>query len=584
MLEESLNQFLRRLLAIIVCAGLLAPLTPAQRETRGTRAPQKTSAPKLVVVIVVDQMRGDYIERYGHQWTKGLRRLVKQGAWFRQAAYPYMNTITCAGHATIGTGTFPATHGMILNDWWDRELGKQVGCAEDANAKTVSYSSPQARAQYSGWRLQATTLADEMRAQLSGRPRVVALSLKPRSAIGLAGHGGDAVTWFHDASGAWVTSSAYAAAPVAAVEKFVQAHPVDAYLGKEWRRALPESAYLFPDDAEGERPPSGWTRAFPHELKGLAGKPDAHFYDVWKQTPYSDAYLGKMAAALADQFELGKDDSPDYLGISFSALDLTGHDFGPRSHEAQDVLIGLDATIGELLSHLDKTVGTSNYVVALTADHGVAPVPEQMALEGFDAGRVGTVDVVNRIEKALEPVWGAGKYVARMSYPDLYFLPSVHTKLQADAAAMRAVKDAISSVPGVLRMFGSEELLDARRSGDSLKRAAALSFYPGRSGDMVIVPKPYWFFVTNAASRSAGSATTHGTLYGYDQRVPVILMGPGIKSGEFLSAATPADIAPTLALLCGITLANADGRVLAEALQLPQTAKASGSAAAPKKP
>jgi hypothetical protein len=226
-----------------------------------------------------------------------------------------------------------------------------------------------------------------------------------------------------------------------------------------------------------------------------------------------------------------------------------------------------------LFAYLDRTVGTQNYVVALSADHGVAPIPERMVRDGFDAGRIGTVEVVDRIEKALAPIWGVGKYVARMTYPDLYFLPGVYAKLLADPAAMRAVKEAINGVPGVLRIYGSEELLDARGSDDPMKRAAALSFYPGRSGDMVIVPKPYWFFVTNPMSLSAGSATTHGSLYGYDQHVPVILMGPGIHGGEYLGASSPADIAPTLAFLCGITLARADGRVLSEALDVSRNVK-----------
>ena len=573
-----MKRALRKTLATTLCFGLLAPSALAQRKAVSIQTARKNgSSPKLVVVIVVDQMRGDYIERYGHQWTKGLRRLVQQGAWFRQAAYTYMNTITCAGHSTIGTGTFPTTHGMILNEWWDRELGKQVSCTEDANAKTVSYGSPEARAQYSGWRLQATTLADELRAQLSGRPRVITVSLKARSAIGLAGHGGDAVTWFHDASGAWVTSSAYAEAPVAAVEKFVKANPVDAYLGKKWRRALPESEYLFPDDAEGERPPRGWTRAFPHQLKGLADKADAHFYDVWKQTPYSDAYLGKMAATLADEFGLGKDETPDFLGISFSALDLTGHDFGPRSHEVQDVLIGLDATIGKLLSHLDKTVGAANYVVGLTADHGVAPIPEQATREGLEAGRIALDELAARIEKAIEAFFGPGKHVVRMRYTEIYFAPGIYEQLKAEPKAMRAVMEAIAETPGIARVFRGDEMTAQRNSGDTMTRATALSYFAGRSGDLVMVPKPYWLLVSTSRDLATGDATTHGTWYAYDARVPLILMGLGIQRGSYLGAASPADIAPTLAFLCGITLPRVDGRVLAEALRLPQATSAAAN-------
>lgn len=575
---------LQKILVIILCAGLTAPSALAQSKAASIPTAQKNgSSPRLVVVIVVDQMRGDYPEKYGYQWTKGLRRLMERGAWFRQAAYPYMNTITCAGHSTVSTGSFPATHGIILNAWWERESGKQFSCTEDPKAQTISYGAP-AKGGHSPMRLQVPTLADEMRAQSGGKTRVVTMAIKPRAAIMLAGHRSDSTTWYEASSGAWATTTAFTAAPVPFMERFMKSHPVERDAGKTWTPLLPESAYEFEDAGPGERPPAGWGDSFPHPLGGSHEKPDAEYYRLWGESPFADEFLGEMAEAAVNALGLGKGPGTDYLGMSFDALDSVGHAFGPHSREVQDMLVRLDATLGRLFAFFDRTVGAKNYVVALSADHGVAPIPERMMREEFDAGRIGTVEVVNRIEKALEPIWGAGKYVARMNYPDLYFLPGVYAKLLADPAAMRTVKDAISGVPGVLRMYGSEELLDARGSEDPMKRAAALSFYPGRSGDMVIVPKPYWFFVTNAATRSAGSATTHGTLYGYDQRVPVILMGPGIKSGEYLSAATPADIAPTLALLCGITLAKADGRVLSEALQLPQTAKASDSAIAPKKP
>jgi len=177
-MEESLKQTLRKILATMVCAGLVAPSALAQRETGVRRAAQKTTnAPKLVVVLVVDQMRGDYPERYGHQWTKGLRRLLEQGARFRQAAYAYMNTITCAGHSTISTGSNPATHGIVLNAWWDRETGKQVGCTEDPRAQTISYGAP-AKGGHSAFRLEVPTLADELRAQSGGKTRVVTMAVK----------------------------------------------------------------------------------------------------------------------------------------------------------------------------------------------------------------------------------------------------------------------------------------------------------------------------------------------------------------------------------------------------------------------
>jgi arylsulfatase A-like enzyme len=284
-----------------------------------------------------------------------------------------------------------------------------------------------------------------------------------------------------------------------------------------------------------------------------------------------------MAAALVDEFVLGKDATPDFLGVSFSALDLTGHDFGPRSHEVQDVLIGLDATIGELLSHLDKTVGAANYVVGLTADHGVAPVPEQAVREGLEAGRIALDELAARIEKAIEPFFGPGKYVARMRYTEIYFAPGVYDRLKAEPKALQAVIESIAGTPGIARVFRGEEMAALQSSRDPMARATALSYFAGRSGDILMVPKPYWLLVSTSRDPAAGDATTHGTWYAYDARVPLIMMGPGIQRGDYLEAASPADIAPTLAFLCGITLARADGRVLAEALRQQQATKAAAS-------
>lgn len=549
----------RRAVAWGVCATLwLSTVAPAQ-------TPEEYRGPKLVVMLVVDQMRADYVERFSQQWSGGLRRLVEQGAWFRQAAYPYLNTVTCTGHATIATGSFPATHGIVLNSWWDRDSGKQVSCTDDPSARAISYGPP-VEERHSAARLKLANFADELRAQLGTASRRVTFSIKPRSAIMLAGHRADAVTWFDDRTGAWVTSSAYANSPVPFVAQFVKAHPVDADFGKLWNRSLPEGAYLFREATVGSTSPAGLNRTFPHVLKGASDKPDAIFYRRWAASPFSDAYLGQLAEAAVDSLGLGQGPATDFLGISFSALDSVGHALGPSSQEVQDTLIRLDGVIGALLAHLDRVVGPDNYVVAFTSDHGVAPIPEEVARLGLDAGRIVTQDVAERIEKALEPRLGPGKHVSRMVYTDLYFAPGIYGKLLADPAALQAALNAILEVPGVWQVFRSDQLVDRRFTDDRVLRAAALSYSPGRSGDLIVVPKPYWFFVEPSREVPSGPATTHGTAHLYDARVPVILMGRGIKPGQYVEPVTPADIAPTLAFLSGITLAETDGRILASAL------------------
>ena len=242
------------------------------------------------------------------------------------------------------------------------------------------------------------------------------------------------------------------------------------------------------------------------------------------------------------------------------------------------MLVRLDATLGALLDHLDRAVGPKNYVVALSADHGVAPIPEQEAPGELDAGRMMIDEVTGRVEKALEPLLGRGRYVARFLGNDLYFAPGVYQKLLANPAAMQAVIDAILSVRGVAQVLRSEKLLELAANDDPLRRAASLSTFGGRSGDLIVLQRPYWLRGLAAQDPARETGTDHGTAYSYDTRVPVILMGFGIRPGEYLTAATPADIAPTLAFLCGLTLARTDGRVLAEALAIPVEAPAkSGS-------
>lgn len=530
--------------------------------------------PRLVVLLVVDQMRGDFVERYGFQWNAGLRRLVDEGAWFREAAYPYAVTSTCVGHATISTGAFPASHGIVGNSWFDRAAGRSTSCTADPAVTTISYGAPVSGG-HSPWRLLVPTLSDELRAQQGTPGRVATISLKERTAIMMAGHRADAVMWFNATAGSFVTSSAYAAAPVSFVADALARRPIAADHGKVWTRTLPEPSYLYSDDGLGEKPGSYWSARFPHELKGKSGAPDGQFYDAWTKSPYADEYLGYLAVSAIDALKLGQGTTTDFLGVSFSVLDSVGHQFGPTSHEAQDVLVRLDRTIGGLLAHLDRTVGAGRYVVALAGDHGASPIPEQAAALGLGGGRLDVTGLREAVAAALETAVGPGKYEARFQGAEFIFEPRVRDRMEHDRAVVEAVRAAVRAVPGVAAAYFVTDLPAAAAAGDPVARALLANNYPGRSGDLAVVPKPYWLFVTADGTPQPGSATSHGTPYGYDQRVPVILFGSGVKPGEYLSDATPADIAPTLARLCGITLARRDGRVLAEALSV-REARAAG--------
>ena len=534
---------MKKLVAVL---SLLMTMLPVAAPVRA-----QAGKPKLVVFIVVDQMRADYPVRYAGLLQHGLKRLTTQGAWYTKAAYPYLMTITCVGHSTIGTGSLPYKHGMIGNSWWDRETQKPVTCNSDPKTTEISYGTSTGSGD-SARNMLVPTLAEVMRDKL--KSRVATMSMKARSAIGLAGHEADFVTWFGDRN-VWETSSAFTKTPVGWFVGYLKGNPAEADAGKTWERTLPPERYIGEDDAPGERGTGGWTAKFPHPM-GTAG--DAAYYAHLMQSPYMDQQLEQMAEAAVDEMKLGTEDRTDFLGVSFSSLDSVGHTYGPRSHEIQDMLVRLDITLGKLLDFLDKKVGPDNYVVAMSADHGVADLPEQLP----EGGRQPTGAVRAIIDAAVKPVIGGeGTYIAAISGGDVYFMPGVYDRLKEDKKTLPAVKAAVEALPGVARVFTSDEISgsSARNSKDPQIRAAALSYFPGRSGDLLVLVKEKWIM--------PATGTTHGTLYDYDKRVPVILYGAGIRGGIREEEATPADLAVTVASIVGVKLPSPDGRVLTEALK-----------------
>jgi len=534
--------------ALLVLAGT-SPLAQTPRTQ-----PLAAAKPKLVVLLSVDQMRGDYIDKYRHQWTKGLHRMTTEGAWFRDANYPYYTTVTCAGHASIGTGTVPAVHGMVANTWADRNNARTVSCTDDETATLISYGAPVKSVAHSARNLMSPTLADEMRMQVWPAPRVVGVSLKARSAINLTGHRPDVVTWLDERDGGWVTSTAFAKAPVPYLQEFFAKHPMSAEIGRTWNRSMPMEQYLFAYSRENRRRTPHATTEFPHVTKGRGDEVGGAITDAWEASPYSDAYLTAMAMASLDAMKLGRGAGTDFLAISFSALDLTGHSYGPNSHEVQDVLFRLDDQIGLLLDKLDRDVGRGQYVVGLSSDHGVAPIPEAMKAEGFDAGRIDNAGTAKAIDAVLTRELGPGTYRTRVLGNDVYLNEGIYLKLTQNPKAMEAVLDAVRKAEGVFRVYRKDQL----SATDPLTQQLFLSHYEGRSGDIKFLNKAYWL--------TSASTSTHGTGHRYDTHVPVILFGFGIKKGEYLEAAAPIDLAPTLAFLTGVTLPDAMGRILSEAL------------------
>jgi arylsulfatase A-like enzyme len=519
--------------------------------TLGFDGARAAGPPRLLVIVVVDQLRADYLQLFNRHWHNGFRTLLDQGMVFENARYPYLVTVTCAGHATIGTGMLPPRHGLINNTWWQRKERALTGCSADPATADITYGRP-VRLGNSATHLLTPTLADQLRTQKPGA-RVVSVSMKARSAIMLAGRAADAIVWFDDPSGSWATSKAFAPGPVDAVKDFVEKNPYEKDLGRVWTLSGAPDSYVNRDAGVGERPLAGWNGLFPHPINGRGGI-DAQFFALWQATPLADAYLGRLAATLVDSFKLGqRENSTDFLGVSFSVLDDVGHAFGPDSREVEDILRQLDVTLGTLIAHLDAKVGRANYALALSSDHGVAPMPVPPR-----GGRVATEDVRERTEDALRTAWGPlqkGSYVDAVNFTDVYFADGVFDKLRANATLLASLMKSLEEIPGVARVLRTDQLSETSR--DPMIRSAALSYVNSRSGDLMVVPKEYWFM-----SPRAVIATTHGSPYEYDTHVPVIFLGGAIKSGHSKASVTPADIAPTLADLVGVKLPMAEGRAL----------------------
>jgi hypothetical protein len=364
---------------------------------------------------------------------------------------------------------------------------------------------------------------------------VASVALRPEGAIALAGHGGDAVTWFDQGAGSFVTSRAYGTRMFQPLRRFLRRFPYERDRTKVWSLQDPDESYAFVDDGAIEQASAGWTSTFPHPLSdnGAAG---ARFFERWQKSPLSDAYLQRMAISLVDSLRLGQRQATDFLGVEFSALDLVSHDFGPRSREVEDVLVRLDVTLGTFIERLDRRVGRDNYALALTGGPGE---PHRTAGHDGDAPR--PEEIRQLVERVLISQFGprADAYAEAVAANQIYLAPGVLDRLRNEPTAMVSLERALRAVPGVRRVLRRDQLTESNR--DPLVRAAALGQAPARSGDFILVAQP---------------------MPAAEAEVPLILLGHGRVAGRFGTPVTPADIAPTLARLPDVTLQRADGRAL----------------------
>jgi predicted AlkP superfamily pyrophosphatase or phosphodiesterase len=569
----------RRTLALSLVL-VLATVTSGQRRTQPDNTPFKR--PRLVLLIVVDQFRYDYLERFGDLFApNGLRRLMRDGASWTQSNYDHTPTYTAPGHATMMTGTYPAQTGIVGNEWPDRSVGKRVTSVSDTSVQllggTGRASSPH--------RLLSSTLGDELRLTTGDRSKVIGISVKDRSAILPAGRHANAAYWFNN--GNMVSSTYYLKELPPWVATFNNARHADGYFARKWERLLPENEYLEhagPDSPSWEKigVAPGDTNAFPHTITGGLTAPGPAFYTQLDHSPFINELLLSFAKLAITNEQLGEDNYTDVLIVSFSGNDYVGHRYGPYSQEVMDVTLRVDRQIGELLDFVNEKVGLTNTLVAFTADHGVAPIPEHAQALMLDGGRLKVAELLNKMRAAITAKYNpqhkqpdptedyiykyqddSGTVQAAFYNSNLYFN---YDALRRDGVNLSEIAEvagtAALTFPGIARYFTRPQLLrGATSSGDAIERRVLHGFNPARSGDLILIAEPYKFMGDALPS-------THGSPYSYDTNVPTIIMGPGVTAGRYLEPATPADIAPTLSALLRIMApTNATGRVLIEAIK-----------------
>lgn len=532
---------------------LTLPVWIGQAPAQAAPAPAD-NPPRLVVLISVDQL-ADWVYQQGRPFFAadgGFRRLERQGVRFTGCAYQHACTETGPGHATIGTGAPACVHGISKNSWWVSERDGTVYCVGDQAEAMPDY--PEGGGRGPG-RLRVPTFGDSMKAHVFGS-KVVTVAWKDRSAILMGGASADVCAWFEKARGMLVTNTLWCDEAPGWLRAFNDGRAIDQWFGKPWERFGPEAAYAGLVDERRYEVAHGngsGGHSLPQPLTGGAEQPTSAYYSQIYASPFGNTIVRLAAEAALRGMDLGKDDVPDMLGVSFSSTDVVGHNFGPDSVEARDTLLRLDHELGELFRSLDQEVGEGRWTAFVTADHGVAPTPEQAMSNGVSAGR-GPIDTWVRasVEKALRDAFGAppegGKYVAHVGDNAVYLNPDAIENPGIEVA--RIVAAGAERVRGVQCAYASADIEGRFDHPDPLLRALAYGMVPGRAGIAQFVLAPYWL--------NGGTPASHGSPHAYDREVIGFAIGAGVVEGrQFSRPVSPGFGVVLFAHLLG--LPNPDG-------------------------
>ncbi len=523
----------------------------------------KKKKPKLVVVAVFDQMRGDYLTKWKKYFRKeGFGRFGTEGAWFTNCHYPYANTVTGAGHAGIVTGCSPNKNGIVGNSWYDRKSGKRINCIENTRYTSVPKLGKKSRGGAPTRRLQPS-VGDALMEQTKCKAKIISISIKDRAAMLLGALRSLLCIWFNYDEGMFVTSTFYPNGLPAWVLDYNKSRAVDKYFNKTWRQGRIDLDYFKiagPDAFKYEGNGYNQGQTLPHSMKAGLKELGPLYYRALANSPFGNEVVADLAKRAIVEHELGQDDVPDLLTIGFSSNDLVGHCWGPDSHEVLDITLRSDMIVQDMMKFLDKKVGKGNYLFIVTSDHGVCPIPEYRLSKGKkDAGHVDPKALVVKALAHLDKKFTKGekqKWFESISSGMFYLNKETLKELKLKYSKVEEALGAwLQEQPGIESVFTRTQLMSPQPkvSLPPLYRQVQLSFHPDNSGDVLPVLKPYYLPTPEINPKKPGSyTTTHGSPHPYDTHVPLLIYGPGIRPGVREEKVSPLSVAEIISESVGI--------------------------------
>lgn len=520
--------------------------------------------PKLVIGIVVEQLRYDQLEKFKDKFVEnGIRKLLNEGTFYRNASYDYMLTQSAPGHATISTGTEPSFHGITSDSWYLPLKNEMIYCTQDNSVDPVGGSYEAGL--HSPVNLLSSTFSDELELSSNGKAKVFSVGLKESSAIMSAGHTSQGVFWYDNTTGTWMSSTWYMASLPGWVNDFNALMLSESYLNNQWTPLLPmqDYAYCLPDSNSFETGFDG-VCFFPYDLKKMSSKGRINTkrdYSLLRETPFGNSFTKDFAIRLIKEERLGKDDITDFLAINFSSTDYIGHRFGPSSVEAADAILRLDRDIEQLLTFLNDSIGKKNVLIYFTAAHGVSEIPSVLEKQHIPAGYFRENQALQLLKSYLNAVYGQGDWV-KGYYEKQVFLNRVlieDSKIPLEEIQKKVARFLVQFA-GVASAFPYSAFEANDFSNGHLKRIVN-GFSPQRSGDIIITLNPGWI-------EKGDYITNYNSPYEYDSHVPLIWYGWTVNRASVTRKVNIADIAPTLSSLCKVPYPNAcTGEPLIELLR-----------------